>query len=298
LVESGGASSIAREQLGSRAAREPPRLGERHRARVGERGDDPRQARQRVAQLREVARRAAVRREPRRDPLEVEDAFEFLAERRVRRVEHAQFGDGVLPPDDRGDVDQRLRDPVAQQARAGGRARAVEDGEEGALAPPLPRRLEQLERLDRRPVEPHRAAARAAAQARDVREESALRVARVGEDRPGRADEVVVRLDAEAAELGDAQLLAERAARDVGLELVRRPPRERRTARVPRPERRELGGQGVAETPGEQQFGRREALELVGESAAGSVVPSKCAVERSSHASATSPGATTSAAAR
>ena len=136
-----------------------------------------------------------------------------------------EFRDRVEPLADRLDVGQRVGEPVGQQPRAHRGDRAVEHGQERALAAALADRPRQFQAAPARLVDLQRAGGAVGDQPVDVCQRALLRLGEVVEDRPGRADRLdVVRpvVEAEAFEAGGAEMLGQGVA---GRVVRRRPSR-------------------------------------------------------------------------
>src|SRR5262249_20972317 len=80
------------------------------------------------------ARAAAAEGEARKRALEIGHAFQALAQRLAQALVGDEGGDYVLARRDRRGIGERRRQPGRQQASAGAGARAVDGGEQRALA--------------------------------------------------------------------------------------------------------------------------------------------------------------------
>ena len=169
-------------------------LGERGRRGdvLGELGEERRRGRSEVLlQVRQRGEVAAQRDEVSRmglaeggaagEALEIahpaEAATQAVAGRRIR----GEGADRILSLADRRAVEERAQEPLAQEARAHGRARPVDRADERAAARPLGRGLEQLEGGDGGRVEEHRIAGHEPLDPREVRERLPLRIGEIRE---------------------------------------------------------------------------------------------------------------------
>jgi hypothetical protein len=189
LVVSGGASSMARSSSSASAGGAATRVACATTSGLASPSIAARSCGSRRSVSRSCARSRGLARLARggRRSLEVEDPLELAPQRPARRVDGRQLVDRIMARADRGDVDERRRDPVAQQrAPPAVRVRSSTESSEPSrrrsrvvsksssawtaarsrrIVPPSARRLERSH----------------------VADEAALRLARVAEDGGGGA---------------------------------------------------------------------------------------------------------------
>src|SRR2546429_472294 len=90
---------------------------------------------ERLAQRHELARSRQTQRDPAGEPLEVEDAFEFLADFAAHDGLLDEVSDGIEAGVDGLAVDERAEDPGAQESRAHAGHGGVKRGNESCGAP-------------------------------------------------------------------------------------------------------------------------------------------------------------------
>jgi hypothetical protein len=230
---SGGRPTSARgdcvRQLGAvvpraqRLARARPRRRRRAAQQPLERRVHRRQPPERVAEGAQLARGRPRGGGLGGEALDVAHAVERLAQRLARQRVGGERGHGVEARVDGVLLDQRGEQPLAQQARAHRRLRAIEHGQQRARAVAVgarAQRLDQLEVAARHLVERHRAAGALHRRPREVRQAAGLQLAQVAQQRTGGADgRLVGGTEAEALERVHGELARQVVARQRRIEL-------------------------------------------------------------------------------
>jgi hypothetical protein len=208
---------------------------------------------ERVADGREVARAATTEREARQRALEIGHAPEALTQGVAQALVGDEGGDHVLAPgDDRG-IGERGRQPSGQQTRAGAGARAVDGGEQRALA--LAREAaQQLEVAAGGGVDLEHRALRQAARGGEARQLAGLGQLHIVDERAG-SGELRAREGAEAVERLHAVERFEPAAAVLAVEARGRQRRQRRLPLAEQLEQLRLLHQAI----GQQQLARLQA---------------------------------------
>ncbi len=193
------------------------RGGQQRRVEARERGLQPRQAGERLAQRREVPRPRRAQRDPRQDTLDVADAAQDFVQALVP-VGAYQRLDRVVAGAKRLAVAERPPDPAPELARSHRGGRAVDHARERRVLAPREAGVE-FEVAPRRRVHDQRVVARFARQGGEVRQGAFLRIASVLQQCPGRADRERQVLAAEAGEVLRAELRRQRTVRAVAQEM-------------------------------------------------------------------------------
>ena len=169
-----------------------------------------------VAQRRQVARPRRAQRDAREDAFEVAEPAEGLAQRLVRaRVQ--QRADGVMALAEHAPVAQRAVQPAPQQAAAHRADARVEDAEQRVLDASVDAAVE-FEMPARRGVQRDAVVGRLERDRGQVRQALLLRLLDVGEQRAGGGDGQRLVLEAEAAEVVQAEEPEQLAPRAVRIE--------------------------------------------------------------------------------
>ena len=163
------------------------RRGEHRGELVRQRRAQPLRLRQAVADRREIARAAAVERQPRQRPLEVGHLAQVLAHRPRGLCRGVEVADRVLPFADQPGVGRGRVQPDLDEPRAAAGHRAVDGGEERAVAAAR-EAAGQLEVAPGRGVDLHQAAGAFAHRRAQQRQAAALGQLEVVDDGAERAD--------------------------------------------------------------------------------------------------------------
>ena len=152
---------------------------------VGQHGFDAGKHGERLLEPHEIARSGRAERRPRQQPLEILYGLHRLAELAALGRAERQFLDGVEPVANRLDGDERTKQPRAQLPAADRRHRAIQLGQQRALASALGS-LEDLEMFERRGIDEQRVGPLPERDPGHVREVDLLRVSQVVNERAGR----------------------------------------------------------------------------------------------------------------
>ena len=139
-----------------------------------------------------------------------------------RAISRDASGHRVLPPTQPLQIEQRLRQPAAQQPPAHRGACGVQHPEQRAFDAATAPALEEFQVAAGVGVEGHEAADVVGFERGDLGQGVALGLAQIGDDRARRADRQGQPLAAERFERGDAELLAQPLAGDILAEVARR----------------------------------------------------------------------------
>ena len=181
---------------------------------LGDHAAQHRQLAKRAAQLHQVAGVAGADAQPADRPLKIANFLQAFAEPVERRAVVEELANRRLPPPDRLDRRERLREPVAQQPRAHRRRSAVQRGvKRPRLAPLAMQRLENLEVLQRRGIEHEGVGHLVKPQPREVRHVAPQVLADVMQRAAGRTDRRRAALQPEAVERGDLKMILQRELR-------------------------------------------------------------------------------------
>ncbi len=177
-----------------------------------------RQQAQRIAQRRQVARARAAQGDPRQDAFDVAEGAEGLAQSGVRAVFERR--DRVVPRAQHAAVAQRPVQPAPQQAPAHRRHRGIEHPEQGRAGVAVHPGIE-FEVAARGRVHRDRAIAGFHGDGRQVRQPLLLCLLDIAQQRAGGSDGQRLVVDAEAAQVVDAEELQQLATAAVGVEQPR-----------------------------------------------------------------------------
>ena len=205
------------------------RLEER-RAEGGQQLAHPRNDRKRLLQTHQIARPGRPERRLRHQAFEVLDRLDGAAEFAPIGGQKREFLDGVEPIAYGIEGEQRPQQPPPEQAAANRRDGPVELVEQGSFAAAFGS-VEDLQMLERRPIDQQRIGALAVDHGANVREIDLLGRPQIVDERARGRDSEGMPIEPESLQPAGAQLIEERAARRLVLERPGVDRRHRQTRR-------------------------------------------------------------------